>query len=159
VSLKNVASYALLLFVAASIFVLVAKSLREKPVAGDPSMTTVVRAEAEAPQDGMIAYYFHSNVRCVSCETIESYAHEAVQTGFGDRLEDGSVQWRVVNYEEPANQDVVDKYEIIAPVVVLSRIEDGKETSWASLDRVWQLIDDKEAFVAYVQEEATALMP
>ena len=155
-SLKNVASVSLLLFVAASIYVLVVKSLRESPSA---TVTPTDAADEEPLQDGMIAYYFHSSVRCVSCETIESYAREAIETGFGDQIKGGSVQWRVLNYEESAHQNAVAKYEIIAPVVVLSRIEEGRETEWASLDRVWQLTDDKEAFVAYVQEEAHSLLP
>ncbi len=38
--------------------------------------------DAGAMADGIFAIYFHGNVRCATCKKIESYADEAVQTGF-----------------------------------------------------------------------------
>jgi hypothetical protein len=156
---KNLVTLLLLLFVGASVVVLVTRGRREEPQ-GEQSSVTATTAAVDETQlaDGMIAYYFHGNTRCPSCETIEAYGHEAVESGFADQIQEGSVRWRVLNYEEPDQEDVAGKFEVLAPVVVLARVENGQETKWSRLDRVWDLTDDKEAFVAYVQEEARALM-
>jgi hypothetical protein len=77
--------------------------------------------------------------------------------GFAEELAKGEVQWRVLNYEHPENRSLVERYQIVAPIVVLSKVKDGTETSWSSLDKVWQLTHDKAEFVRYVREEANQL--
>ena len=44
------------------------------------------------------------------------------------------------------------------PMVVLVKREGGAETSWKSLDRVWELTGEKDEFVQYVQEETRSLL-
>jgi hypothetical protein len=158
-NVKNLTTVLLLLFVGASVVVLVIRGRREEPQGEQPSVAaTSATVEEEPLADGMIAYYFHGSTRCPTCETIEAYGHEAIQSGFANQIREGSVQWRVLDYEQPDQEEVVDKFEVLASVVVLARVENGQETKWSRLDRVWDLTDDKEAFVAYVQEEAHALM-
>lgn len=137
-SAKNIVTVGLLLFVGASVLTLAAKALR-RPVA------------AAGEGDGVIAYYFHSNTRCPTCRTIESYAHKAIQAAFADELRDGSLQWRVVNYETSGNEHFATQYGIIAPTVVVVKIEGG-EKKWRNLMRVWQLVHDRDAFFKYVQD-------
>ena len=95
---KNILSVGLLLFVAASIAVLVVKSLQQGPPADAWS----------PPSDGVVAYYFHGKVRCVTCKSIEAFAHEAIQSGFAEQLGQRRIVWRVVNYEQPGNEHFGD---------------------------------------------------
>jgi hypothetical protein len=159
---KNLLAIALLAFVAACIVVLVVKGLRQGPplaVANPAAAPGVGRPEAEEPvEDGVIAYYFHGNTRCPTCRAIESYAHEAVQTGFAEQLESGRLTWRVVNYESPGNEHFATDYEIFAPTVVLVAVSGGAQEEWKGLDRVWELVDDKDAFVQYVQSETETML-
>lgn len=155
---KNALSIALLLFVAASILVLVVKSLRQNPAAEASAQPAATGSAAEMPSDGLVAYYFHSNTRCPTCQSIEAYAQEAIETGFADAMKDGRIQWRVLNYEKPENSGLARKYEIAMPMVVLVKREKGEEKSWKSLDRVWELTGEKGEFIAYVQEETRSLM-
>jgi hypothetical protein len=159
---KNLIAASLLLFVAASLVVLTVKAFRQEPQAEvAPQASAAASAQASSPEsldNVVIAYYFHGNTRCPTCRTIESFAEEAVKSGFAEEIRDGRVEWRVLNYEEPANKPFVDQYEILAPIVVLSKYDSGQETRWARLDEVWNLTDDKEAFVAYVQKEAKTLL-
>ncbi len=155
---KNAVSTALLLFVAASILVLAVKSLRQNPAAEASAQSAAASSAAEVPSDGLVAYYFHSNTRCPTCQSIEAYAHEAIETGFADALQEGRIQWRVLNYEKPENSGLARKYEIALPMVVLAKREGGAETSWKSLDRIWELTGEKGEFVQYVQEETRSLL-
>lgn len=137
---KTLVTGALLAFVAASVAALVFKGTRGKPAA------TV----ADRPvSTGVVAYYFHGNVRCPTCRKIESLSREAIETGFGDALRDGQLQWRTVNVEEPGNEHFVKDYALTTRSLVLV----DSRGQWKNLDQVWQLIGNPPAFVQYVQDE------
>ncbi len=148
---RRLVTVILLLFVAASLGSLLAKSLRSSP-------STAPAADQPPPRDGMIAYYFHSTTRCPTCESIESYGHEALQSAFGDEMKSGQLQWRVLNYEKPENEHFVKEFQIALPSVVLVKMADGRQVAAKNLDQVWPLVGDKAAFMAYVQKEAKGVV-
>lgn len=108
--------------------------------------------------DGVIVYYFHGNIRCPTCRSIESQSHEAVQGDFASQLDRGEIVWKVLNYEEPAVAELAELFEIQMPIVVLVRMEDGRIGDWKRLDGVWALVGDKPAFAEYVQAEIRAML-
>ena len=151
---KKSLSIVLLLFVGAAVVVLVAREVRR-----DASQTApVVEEDVSLPTTGLVAYYFHSEIRCPTCRNIEAYAHEAIQTDFSSELSSGEIAWRVVNYELPANAHFVTKYEIVSPTVVLVRLSEGQQTDWRNLMRVWELVGDKDAFAMYVRQQTEELL-
>jgi len=154
-SMKNIFTISLLLFVAASIVVLTVKSLRQSPQSATASEvlndgSTV--SPGLAIQDGVMVYYFHNNTRCPTCRSIEAYAREAVETGFADELKSKQVVWRVINYETPGNEHYATDYEVVAPNVVLAMFKDGKQIKWKGLPEVWEHVGDKPTFVNFVQK-------
>ncbi len=153
---KSLLSIALLAFVAASLVVLAIKELRPNRQTDQPDarLAAANKAHHRPPlSDGVIAYYFHTNVRCPTCSKIEAYAREAIHDGFAGPLQDGRLRWRVVNYQQPENEHFAADYELIAPTVVLVEISGGRQVDAKNLARVWDLVTDKAAFVQYVQEE------
>lgn len=105
----------------------------------------------------IIAYYFHTTRRCPSCKKIEAYSDEAIRTGYDDQLKKGQLEWRVVNTDEPGNEHYVDDYQLYTKSLVLSHVEGGKQTKWKNLDKVWELLGDKDGFMKYVQDEIKAI--
>ena len=105
------------------------------------------------PVDGVVAFYFHGNVRCATCKKIEAYADEAVHSGFAESLEDGDLAWQVVNIDEPENRHFVQDFQLVTRSVVLVEYRDGQVVRWENLDKVWQLVRSKDLFVEYVQNE------
>ena len=103
--------------------------------------------------DGVVAFYFHGNVRCATCKKIEAYSDEAVHSGFAESLEDGALAWRVVNIDEPENRHFVQDFQLVTRSVVLAEYRDGRVVRWENLDKVWQLVRSKDSFVDYVQNE------
>ena len=101
----------------------------------------------------IVAYYFHGNVRCVSCKKIEAYTGEAIQSGFAKDLDNGALEWRVVNIDEPENKHFIEDYQLYTKSVILSDMADGKEVRWKNLDKVWKLLGDKDEFIAYIDKE------
>ena len=169
---KTIVTVALLLFVAASVVYLVVKEAGGKPA------QNATQPETTSPQTGqehgapppassenatavakVVSYYFHGNVRCTTCRTIEAYAKEAVEMGFADAVKDGRLEWRVVNVEAPGNDHFVQDFKISTRSVVLERIANGKHQEWKNLQRVWELVrGDKEDFLKYVQDETRAYL-
>ena len=119
---------------------------------------TVGEAPAAAKERQIIVYYFHGTRRCVTCKKLEAYSHEAVSSGFAEALADGTVQWRAVNVDEPANNHFIEDYQLDTKTVVLTKLEQGQQKGWKKLDKVWQLVGQKAVFVDYVQRELGEFM-
>lgn len=158
-SLKEAVTNSLLMFVAATCVVLIVKAVSPAPAVQTPATVDgEIRSVAEVPSptpaaaDGVYVYYLHGNFRCSTCRTIEEYAEESVRSGFGNQLQTGQIQWRVVNYDEPENRQFAIDYEVAAPTVVLARFENGKRIEWEALPDVWTHAGNKRLFVSYVQD-------
>ena len=106
----------------------------------------------------LIVYYFHGNFRCPSCRKIEAYAKESVETNFKDKIDGGVIEWRLVNIDEPENKHFVQDYQLITRSVVVSEIINGRQVSWKNLDKVWDLLGNKDAFLAYIRDEVTQIL-
>jgi len=153
--LKPVITASLLAFVAITVLVLVLKETRPSPA--NTSSPPAAKA-VTSPGVKLIAYYMHGKVRCPTCMSIEAYAREAVETGFGGELKGGQIQWQIVNYEEPGNEHFATDYKLAAPCVVLVRMRHGKQVAWKSLPEVWELVGDKPEFIKLVQKNIREML-
>jgi len=101
----------------------------------------------------VIAYYFHTNTRCSTCIKIEAYSKEAIEQGFPEELKKGTLEMRIVNYEDAENRHFMQDYKLVSKSLVLVNMVDGKQTEWTNLKVVWQLTGHKDAFLNYVRKE------
>ncbi len=101
-----------------------------------------------------VVYYFHGTSRCRTCRTIEAYADEAVKAAFAPELASGRLAWQPTNVDEPANGHFVNDYQLFTRSLVLVDGSDPKR--FKNLEKVWQLVRDKPAFLKYVQDEVRA---
>jgi len=99
----------------------------------------------------IIVYYFHGNMRCKACKTIENYTREAVETKYEDEIKKGLVEIRTINVEKGDNHLFIRNYQLVSRAIVVSKIENGKEKEWKKLDKVWSLLKNKEKFFEYIQ--------
>jgi len=123
-----------------------------------PAVSDTTTAAAQAVTDKVIVTYFHGNRRCPTCRKLEAFSQEAITTAFTDKLEKGNLEWRVVNFEDEGNEHFVKDYQLFSQSLILSRTKDGKETGWKNLDKIWELVGDKDKFLAYVQTETKAFI-
>jgi hypothetical protein len=101
----------------------------------------------------VFAYYFHRTIRCSTCLAIEALARETIEERFKDSIDKGALIWLPVNMEEAGGEEFVKKFELDAPTLVVSEVNNGKYVRWKKLEKVWQLVHDSEAFDAYVKDE------
>lgn len=170
--LKNALTVCLISFFSATLVLLIARALDLQAAARlEPQLARIVeeleglrqqggiagavpagRTEATI-SDGLVVYYFYSNTRCPTCRSIESQAHDVVQSDFAAELNSGAVTWKMLNYEGAIAADLAKKFEIQVPVVVLAKMQRGEIAQWKRLDRVWALVGDKPAYASYVRDE------
>ncbi len=108
---------------------------------------------AKTGSSKVIAYYFHRTVRCHTCLAIENLSKQTIENLFGEQLAEGRIEWRPVNIEQKGNEHFEDDYKLTTQSLVLVKLVDGKQADWKNLTSVWDLIDNHEKFVKYVQEE------
>ena len=159
-TLKEATANSLLMFVAATCVVLIVKAISPVPQASQAGGAggAAVDAPALATQDGVQVYYIHGSFRCSTCQTIEAYAKEAVESGFPEELRDGRIEWHAINYEDPGNERYAVDYEVVAPTVILAKFAGGRQVEWKGLHEVWELVGDKGAFLNFVQKSLREFM-
>ena len=123
--------------------------------AGNPADGASVSPSSEL----LVVYYFHATQRCMTCRLIESQARDVVETYFSDLLKRGTIVWKTVNYDLPANASLAQRFKIAMPMVVLATESGQQVIRWKTLDQVWPLSRDKPAFVRYVREEIESMLP
>ena len=175
---KNALAVCLISLFSATLVVLIARSLDLQAAARvEPQLERIAEqlelirqqglaATPAAPatdtsvRDGLIVYYFHGNVRCDTCRTIESQTLAALQSKFQQQLQTGQIVWKVHNYEAatPAIAEMAKMFEIQIPNVVLARMSGGQIENWKRLDKVWALFDDQPAFTELIQSEVDQML-
>jgi hypothetical protein len=118
-----------------------------------PAQGSKEAAGSNVPDNGLIAYYFHGNRRCVTCRKIEQYTREAIESGFERELQRGTLVWKPVNVDVRENSHFVSRYELSTRSVVIVRVSQREETDWKNLEKVWELVGDRPAFIKYIQDE------
>lgn len=123
-----------------------------------PSDDSLAQSVPQSDSEFVIAYYLHGTRRCATCLKLEAFSLEALQDGFQNELSDSSIVWRVVNYDLKENQHYLKDYSLYTKSLILSRVRNGREVQWKNLDKIWELVHDKDKFINYVQAETSAFI-
>lgn len=105
-------------------------------------------APAPSPAAGLVAFYFHGNKRCASCNEIERLSRDA----YAPEIATGAIAFRPVNVDEPANAHFVTDFQLAVRTVVLAEEAGGKIVRWKRLDDCWTRFDEPEKFATYMRE-------
>ena len=100
-----------------------------------------------------VAYYFYTTQRCASCLKIENYSHDIIEKEFGSQLQSGRLVWKMVNIDEDANKHFIDDFKLYTKALILVDYAQGAQVRWKNCQKVWELLNDKRDFQAYVKHE------
>ena len=154
---KIIIKTGLLLFVTLSVVFLIYKELKFKNVI-EKTKISVSAANVKTQSNGVIAYYFHGNNRCYTCQLMESYAHEVISTNFKEEINKGNLIWAITNVETHENFHFIRDFQLTSISMVLARNKDGRTLDWKNLDQIWRLANNKEVFMSYINSEIKTFM-
>jgi len=104
----------------------------------------------------VIVYYMHSTFRCATCNAIERLTEEVLKKNFVENLENGSLEFKSVNFQK--DEDIAKKYKIATGCVVVAKIANGTETNFKVLNDVWTLYDKPDKFSEYISNGVRELL-
>lgn len=117
-------------------------------LAAPPAVVQPVTVDPAADRVEMV--YFHRTQRCPTCLRVGSMAEEAVTEAFAAGIESGTVVFRYVDFQDPANAEEVKYFKVTTPTLVAVRAENHQPVYAAKLAKVWALVGKAEALREYV---------
>ena len=167
--LKQILTIVLLVFVVASLAYMVGKEQKSGLVSGEDANSSASveesRSSSTNEQDTdahkdiqLVVYYFHGDMRCMTCHKLETYAKEALETYFAEELSSNDIVWQAVNVDKPENRHFIQDYKLVTKSVVISETLTGKEIRWKNLERVWQLVGNRESYLNYIRESISTFL-
>lgn len=105
-----------------------------------------------------VVYYFYTEPRCTTCETIEKLTAQAIHSHFESALQEGTLSWQVVNIGEEPNQHYIKTYSLYTKSVVIAEIENGEPLEFRILQDVWELVHKPAEFDDYIDREISGFM-
>jgi hypothetical protein len=67
------------------------------------------------------------------------------------------MNWRVINFEEPANKHLIQDYGLTTSTVVVVRRKAGRDVTWQRLDAVLDHLFEGPVMRAYLKEHIDQL--
>jgi len=129
-----------------------------RPATGPATIKTPASAVKAIGLKTAVIYYFYTNTRCSSCKAIEAYTREAVEKNFSADYKGWKIAFKGVNVDDAPNNHFVQDYRLDSKSVVVQKLSGDKSMKWVKLEKVWQLLGDKEAFINYVTAETHKLL-
>ena len=151
-NLKKIITIVLLLFVGVSIFTVVLQNVNKT----DAVEAEQIEVDDSKPENRLVVYYLHGNVRCATCAKLESYSHKALMDNYSELLENGSIEFELKNYDEPENEHFLTDFDISYQALVVIDVKENAQVGFEKLEKIWDLTHDEEAYLTYVKERLDA---
>jgi hypothetical protein len=84
---------------------------------------------AVLPNENLIleVYYFHADQRCESDLQIEKECKQVIETVFEKEINENKVIFHVINFMDPENKDISEKFEIGWSTLLINKTEGNQE--------------------------------
>ena len=112
---------------------------------------------APATPSQSVLYYFHRTVRCNECIAMELYSGEVLNSAFEEEVASGTLEYRVVNLDDPGNEHYASAFELSYSSLILADEDDaGNVLRWKNLEEAWEKSRDPDAFNIYLADAVSA---
>ena len=92
--------------------------------------TTILNTNSEKQTtEKLHVYYFYGSHRCPTCNAVEENLKKLITENFATQIKDGSLAVSYLNWQESANEALVEKYQIYSSSLILVKYLVGKEES------------------------------
>jgi len=101
--------------------------------------------------DKVVVYYIHG-VPCITCTFIETTTAKLVRQEFAQAVPAGKMEFVSLNYLDPANAALAEKYNVGANMVIAVRFENGREAARVRMDEVMERASDAGRLAEYLRK-------
>lgn len=108
--------------------------------------------------DYVQVYYFHATKRCNTCTTIEQYSRETINANFKGQLNNDTLRFVLINFDEPENRHYLQDYQLLYRALVVVLYRDGKQVKYKNLEKIWQHKGNEADFSNYVKTEIETML-
>jgi hypothetical protein len=103
---------------------------------------------AETGADKVQLLYFHRTERCVTCNNVEQYARDTLDTYFKNELDSGIISINSIDYQK--DKETAKKYTVKMQGLKMEITKNG-ETSVKDIPEVWTYAKDKTAYMKFLK--------
>jgi len=118
-----------------------------------PARVGHAEGDATPPDRRVVVYYLYKTPRCDTCLRIEAYSKEALDSSFAGQLEAGSIEWHAYDTDLPEYAHYWSDFKLEVKSLVMVEVQGSEIAQWKICPKVWDLVDDKPAFLDYVRSE------
>ena len=120
---------------------------------GTSPATPPASNNSSGPADRVDVVYFHRTQRCNTCIYAEEGTRYTLETYFKDELDSGRVTFQVIDVQDEANADIVEKYNNASYLTLcINTVRDGTDHIEVVTD-IWLVIGNDEAFAEVVKNK------
>jgi|GEM_PF-422138 hypothetical protein len=119
--------------------------------ASSAASTTSAVNPANLTPDSVVVYYFHGNRRCRTCVGIQRAIQTTVADRFAAETASGTLVFREVNIDEPANAHFISEYDLSSSSMVVVAKSGETTVKWENCSQVWPLAHDEAALSSYAE--------
>ena len=69
------------------------------------------------------------------------------------KLKTKKLTFTIINTDLSENKHFIEDYQLYTRSLVIAEYKDGKQVRWKNLAKVWDYLNDKDAFYEYVRSE------
>ncbi len=96
-------------------------------------------------------YHFHPTHGCYTCTTMGKNAEDTVKAYFPDELESKKIIFDHINFQDPANAELVKKYEVTGSSLMIGVYDQNGFHKEENM-KVWYLAGKKDESMTYLKE-------
>ena len=83
---------------------------------------------ADLGKDRVEVLDFYGKHRCISCINIEKNTKSTLQKHFKNEMDNGKIVFKMVQWDDPKNDALVNKYQAAGTSLIIHTVANGKET-------------------------------
>jgi len=95
---------------------------------------------------------FEPDNPCQGCTNLGNYAEETIKTHFPEEYKSGKITYETVNYRDPKNRQIIEKYNVMGSSLYITVIKDGKEEIIDAND-MWNYVWEKEEYLKIFKDK------
>jgi len=101
--------------------------------------------------DKVIIVLLHGNHRCSYCLDMEKWTEETIEKYFSKEKEEGKIEFLVLNYEDPQNEEIVHRYSEHPFVSIYSETIVNGVSNIEEIEDAWFYQTNKEKFIDFMK--------